>query len=158
MKKIGDFEIVEHGIFYSVNCSALSFEHVVTGFGNNLAEAIYNCLDQMAMRDFDMKDMEKRILEQMSWDVFPIEPSISKKDKYREQKRYVEYYHVSIRWNETHKLPTKGLMRCCIATLDATTRRDIVNCNSCNTLMRVKNGVWENLTIEGEENRKGLIV
>lgn len=144
MRKIGDFEIVDHGIFYSIDCKSESFKYVVTGFGNNPAEAISGCLNQMVMSDFSIEDMEARILEQKGWDEFPISPLINEKDKYREQKRYVKYYHVSICWNEAHKFPIKGLMRCCIATLETIDDScSCTNCESCNARMQIRDGAWE---------------
>ena len=143
MRKIGDFEIVDHGICYSVDCKSNNFSHVATGFGVDMAEAIRDCIVQMRMVDFNIEDIEVRILEQREWDLFPIEPCVDVWDDRRFKNHCVDFYHVSIRWNETHKLPIGGLMRCCIKTLEATTRRDIVNCRWCNTLMQVKNGAWE---------------
>ena len=116
MRKIGDFEIVDHGIIYSIDCKSGSFGHIATGFGNDPAEAINNCIDRMSMKDFDIKDMKMRILEQMGWDAFPTEPCVDVWDNCRSKDHCVDFYHVSIQWNEAHKLPIRigGLMRCCI--------------------------------------------
>lgn len=143
MRKIGDFEIVDHGIQHLnfSGCVSASFEYVVTGFGDNPTEAIHNCLQQMWGRDFNIEDMEARILEQMDWDVLPTSPFVDGNDE-----KCHDYYHVSIRWNEAHKLPVRiwGLMRCCIATLGLTTKREgILYCQQCNTLMQVRDGYWE---------------
>lgn len=103
MKKIGDFEIVDHGILYFVDCQNDNFCHTATGIGCNMKEAIHDCVNQMWMADFDTEGMEKRILEQMGQDAFPTTPSI---DKRQEKEKCEYYYQVSIQWNETHRLPT----------------------------------------------------
>ena len=81
----------------------------------------------------------------MGWDKFPTQPTVDIvnsecKEKYK--------YIVSIRWNETHKLPIRigGLMRCCIATLEMMSggnEGDIINCISCQSQMQVHDGAWE---------------
>ena len=103
MKRIGDFEIVNHGIQYSVDCKNESFSHIVIGIGCDMAEAICDCIAQMKMIDFNIEGIEKRILEQMNLDVFPTEPYVDMWDNRRFKDHCVDFYHVSIHWNETHK-------------------------------------------------------
>ena len=108
MKRIGDFEIVDHGI-HCVDfprcefLSSESFNHTANGIGNDPAEAICDCIAQMQMIDFNIEDMEKRILEQMNWEKFPTQPSIDPEE--REKRDY--HYRISILWNEAHKLPIR---------------------------------------------------
>ncbi len=104
MKTIADFELVDHGIEHSQyfqGCGAYGtfFQHVVTGIGDNPAEAIDDCLEQIAMDDFETEDMDKRILEQESWKEMPLTPNTD--ELHEENKESEMYYHVSIRWNET---------------------------------------------------------
>ena len=148
MKKIDDFEIVNHGIMYSVDCDSGDFDHSITGFGENFAEAICDCIESMKKSDFNIKGFEKRILEQMDWDSFPTEPFVDVWDNRRFKNHCKSFYHVSVRWNETHKLPIRigGLMRCCIYAIEEMNsgkEGDIINCKHCNSSMQVKNGAWE---------------
>lgn len=107
MATIKDFELIDHGIVHSqyfqgcgVTCT--DFENVATGIGDNPAEAIDDCLEQMAAcGDWDTNDLEKRIMAQEGWDRFPTEPSVPYDDGTGEGD-YTDnetYYHVSIRWN-----------------------------------------------------------
>ncbi|MHC4399436.1 MAG: hypothetical protein ACYTG0_07140, partial [Planctomycetota bacterium] len=72
------------------------FENVVNGIGDNPAEAIDDCLEQIAQCDFDTEGMEARIMEQEGWEALPTTPDV--------QTIYGDiediYYHVSMRWNE----------------------------------------------------------
>jgi len=68
-KPIVEFEVVDHGIdheqyFQGCGVAFTEFEDVVTGIGDNPAEAIDDALEQLAMNDWDVDGMEKRILEQ----------------------------------------------------------------------------------------------
>ena len=99
MRKIGDFEIVDHGIhgigeFQGCEFPFESFNHIATGIGNDMAEAIHDCINQMRMVDFNVENMNIRILEQRGWDLFPTEPCID-----RRIERCDFFYHVLIRWN-----------------------------------------------------------
>ncbi|KKK79310.1 hypothetical protein LCGC14_2834780, partial [marine sediment metagenome] len=56
MKTISNFELVGHGIEHSQyfqGCDEATFSHVVTGIGVHPAEAIDDCLEQIAMNDFE---------------------------------------------------------------------------------------------------------
>jgi hypothetical protein len=100
-KQIGDFELVDHGIehaqyFQGCGVAFTSFEHVVTGTGDNPAAAIDDCLELVAQAGFDTEDMVTRIKAQEGLEALPTTPDI--------QAIYgsIEdiYYFVSIRWNE----------------------------------------------------------
>uniref|UniRef100_A0A6M3LHN1 Uncharacterized protein n=1 Tax=viral metagenome TaxID=1070528 RepID=A0A6M3LHN1_9ZZZZ len=100
MKPITECELVNHGIehsqyFQGCGVAFTRFTHIVTGIGDTPAEAIDDCLEQIAQAGFDTEGMEKRILEQEGWEVLPTTPN--------RQTLYGSideiYYHVSIRWN-----------------------------------------------------------
>lgn len=66
--KIGDFEIVNHGIeneqyFQGCGVAYTQFNKIVTGIGDSLYEAIDDCLDQIAMSDDidNIDEIEKEI-------------------------------------------------------------------------------------------------
>ena len=68
-KRIGEFELIDHGIehsqyFQGCGVAFTWFANVVTGIGDNPAEAIDDCLEERAMNGFDVEGMEARILEQ----------------------------------------------------------------------------------------------
>jgi len=97
---VKNFEVIDHGIehtqyFQGCGVSFSPFTNVVTGIGDNPAEAIDDCLEQMATNGCDVPGMEKRILEQEGWDIMPTTPD--------RQTIYGDideiYCHVSIRWN-----------------------------------------------------------
>jgi hypothetical protein len=98
--EIGEFEVIDHGIelsrcFQGCGIAFTSFENVATGIGSNPAEAVDDCLGQVAQAGFDTEGMETRIMEQEGWGALPTTPDV--------QAIYgnIEdiYYHVSIRWN-----------------------------------------------------------
>ena len=110
MKTIDDFELVDHGIehsqfFQGCGVAYTNFEHVVTGIGDNPAEAIGDCLEQMAMNDFETENMEARIAEEEYWGNFPLKPSVAEKHPNQSEESEL-HYHVSIRWNEAKTSPT----------------------------------------------------
>jgi hypothetical protein len=100
-KRIGEFELIDHGIehsqyFQGCGVAFTGFANVVTGIGDNPAEAIDDCLEQVAQAGFDTEGMEARILEQEGWEALPTTP-----DRQAIYGSIDEtYYHVSIRWNE----------------------------------------------------------
>ena len=110
MKRIGDFELVDHGIEHSQYFQGCSrwvgyieyYSHIVTGIGDNLAEAIDDCLEGIAQQDFDVEGMEERILEEEGWTELPTEPEVEYVDENDEccEEDSELHYHVSIRWNE----------------------------------------------------------
>lgn len=81
-KRIADYELIDHGIenssyFQGCGTAFTSFEHVTTGIGDNPAEAIEDCLGQIAQGGFDVEPLEKRILVDERWKAFPVKPSVS---------------------------------------------------------------------------------
>lgn len=100
MQTIGRFELIDHGIegsdyFQGCGVSCTSFGNVVTGIGDNPAEAIDDCLEQIASgTDFNTEGMEQRILAEEGWSELPTAPSVTEEGYSTES-----YYHVSIRWN-----------------------------------------------------------
>lgn len=112
MRTIGEFELVDHGMeypqyFQGCEVAFTGFANVVTGIGDNPAEAIIDCLFQIGQADWisPEKSMEARILEQEGWEVLPTEPSVLAKfpvdGEGEEGDGECElYYRVSIRWNE----------------------------------------------------------
>ncbi len=107
-KRIGEFELIDHGIEHSQyfqGCGVVftSFENVVTGIGGNLAEAIDDCLEQVAQAGFETEGMEARIMEQEGWDALPKEPEVQFNGDDSEVLNNELYYHISIRWNTQEK-------------------------------------------------------
>ena len=103
-KRIGKFELIDHGIehsqyFQGCGVAFTGFENVATGIGGNPAEAIDDCLEQIAQAGFDTEGMEARIIAQEGWEALPTTPDV--------QAIYgnIEdlYYHVSIRWSEKER-------------------------------------------------------
>ncbi len=119
---IGDFKLIDHGIEHSqyfqvgnlVNkiprgdslvpvvyrtkgCGVAykSFENVVTGIGDNPAEAIDDCLERITQAGFSTENMKTRIMAQKGWEALPKSPSITEEGYSTET-----YYYVSICWNE----------------------------------------------------------
>ena len=68
-KTVVEFEIVDHGIaheqyFQGCGVAFTEFDEVVTGIGDNPAEAIDDCLEQMASNGWETDGMEARIIAQ----------------------------------------------------------------------------------------------
>ena len=112
-KNIGEFQLVDHGIeniqyFSGCGVSFTNFEEVTTGIGNNLEQAIDDCLEQMAMNGWNVDNMVSRIKEQidlglMVWEEIPETPSVvHERDAYGDD----TYYHVSIQWNAREAVVT----------------------------------------------------
>ena len=65
MKPINDFELIHHGMMYSdyfQGCGTSTYQDIATGIGDNLTEAIDDCLEQLAER-WNVENMEARIVE-----------------------------------------------------------------------------------------------
>lgn len=112
MDNIGKFELIDHGIEHSqyfqgcgityADWDHTGWENVVTGIGDNPAEAINDCLEQMAMGGDDVKGMEARIMGQEGWEQFPDTPFVCGECEGAELEECQGcelHYHVSIRWN-----------------------------------------------------------
>ena len=102
-KRIGEFELIDHGIehsqyFQGCGVAFTGFANVVTGIGDNPAEAIDDCLEQVAQAGFDTEGMEARILEQEGLKAIPTTPSVAV--EFRCDETGEVHYHASIRWNE----------------------------------------------------------
>jgi hypothetical protein len=96
-----EYELVDHGIehsqyFQGCGTSGTPFDVAVTGIGNNPAEAIEDCLEQVATIgiDVDAEALEAQILADNEWKEFPTEPAVEDADEDSEL-----HYHVSIRLN-----------------------------------------------------------
>ena len=102
MRTIGEFELIDHGIehsqyFQGCGVAFTRFDNVTTGIGDNPAEAIDDCLEQVAQAGFDTEGMEAQIMAQEGLKAIPTTPSVLE-----EWGGECElYYHVSIRWNES---------------------------------------------------------
>lgn len=105
-----EYEIVDHGIehdqyFQGCGTAFTDFDCVVTGNGDNFAEAVEDCLGQIAEqyseKEINVDLLEKQILEDNELEEFPNSPSVSV--MYKEEIEYGEdiemYYYVSIRFN-----------------------------------------------------------
>jgi len=95
--------LIDHGLehsqyFQGCGVAFTRFADVVTGIGDTPADAIDDCLEQIAMNGFDTEGMEARIMEQEGWDALPEKPSRVHCGNYCDAEDI--YYHVSIRWNE----------------------------------------------------------
>jgi len=103
-KRIGEFELIDHGIehsqyFQGCKAALTQFANAATGIGDNPAEAINDCLEQVEQAGFDTEGMETRIMEQEGWKVLPTMLSVA--DEFiRCDETGEMYYHVSILWNE----------------------------------------------------------
>lgn len=111
MKRIGQFELIDHGIensqyFQGCGTAYTKFTDVATGIGDNPAEAIEDALDQLAQADWDVEDLAPRILAAEGWKEFPTEPSVGEcypidDDGIVDFDGECDlYYHVSIRVSE----------------------------------------------------------
>jgi hypothetical protein len=115
---IGEYQIVDHGIdgsqyFPGCGTAYTPFENVVTGIGDNPAEALDDCLEQIACDDFDAEALEKRILADNDLKEFPTSPSVQEEIESRRPAKDDDdesegeedsdpsdlYYYLSIRWN-----------------------------------------------------------
>lgn len=112
MTTIKDFELIDHGIehsqyFQGCGVTCASFENVAIGIGDNPAEAINDCLGQIATQegDLDTGGLETRIKTEEKWEDFPRSPSVcggcEDRDagKWRRCETCEIHYYVSIRWN-----------------------------------------------------------
>ena len=102
-KRIGEFELIDHGIehsqyFQGCGVAFTRFANVATGIGDDPAEAIDDCLEQVATDGWDTEGMEARIMAQEGWEALPTTPSVAAEFGCDETGEV--YYHVSIRWNE----------------------------------------------------------
>lgn len=104
MKKVSDFELVDHGIegsqyFQGCGTSHTPFAYVVTGCGDNPREALDDALEIAAQGDpsIDVADLERRILEEEGVEAFPETPSASEGTE--EDEESDTYYYLSIRYN-----------------------------------------------------------
>jgi len=118
-KRIGEFELIDHGIehsqyFQGCGVAFTRFANVATGIGDNPAEAIDDCLEQVATDGWDTEGMEARIMAQEGLKAIPTTPSVAAEFGCDETGE--AHYHVSIRWNEA------GATRC-----DACGRTDCRN-------------------------------
>ena len=114
MRKVESFELVDHGIEpsqYFPGCWAAftPYTDVVTGIGDNPAEAIKDCLEQMANYDgftlVDLEELDRRMLESEYQTEWPTEPSVCGPCEYKggvyeatECDGCEMHYRISIRW------------------------------------------------------------
>lgn len=96
-KPIVEFQILDHGIEHSQyfpGCGFLpEFRDVATGIGMNAAEAIDDCLEQLACKDWEVDGMEQRILRQE----LPGKRKLPTKPAVTSRHGDEVYYHLSIR-------------------------------------------------------------
>lgn len=116
-KLVADYQLIDHGIdgsqyFTGCGTAFTKYTHCVTGIGENPAEAIEDCLEQIACGDGDVdtEELEARILSDEGWTEFPTSPSVAEQYPAEEpcgdcdQGIDTDYsnelhYHVSIRYN-----------------------------------------------------------
>ena len=98
-KTVSAYELIDHGIdasqyFQGCGTAFTRFSRVVTGCGDNPAEAIEDALEQIACGEdsVDVDALEAQILADEGWREFPTSPSVT--DNSDEL-----YYYVSIRYN-----------------------------------------------------------
>lgn len=105
MKSIGNFELIDHGIeheefFQGCGIAHTEFAHSVTGIGDNPAEAIDDCLEQIAvLEEWRLDNMEDRIMAQKGWKKMPTSPSVTEEGYSTET-----YYYITMRWNPRARL------------------------------------------------------
>ena len=98
MRAIGNFQLVDHGIeheqyFQGCGVAWTEFIDVATGIGSNPAEAIDDCLEQLASAGWEAEGMEKRIIREC---LRPGKRSLPKTPRVS-AKHGDCYYYVSIR-------------------------------------------------------------
>jgi len=106
-KAIGSFEIVDHGIegsqyFEGCGVSFTEFSEVVTGIGDNPAEALADCLEQMGSDGWELDGFEVRILDDIGLGAIPTTPSVSAEYDTDDEEgggNAELWYHLSTRWN-----------------------------------------------------------
>jgi hypothetical protein len=112
-RKVSSYELVDHGIenpqyFQGCGTEFTDFDDVVTGIGDNPAEAINDALEAIAQGELniDVEDLEARILADEGWSEFPDTPSVQdyiaencEPDDDDSDEPPDLYYHVSIRYN-----------------------------------------------------------
>lgn len=103
MPSITSYELIDHGIensqyFQGCGTSYTSFEYVVTGIGDNPAEAIDDCLEQIAANGIDVSTLEARMLADEELIEWPTSPSVMDQSGVDLDDCDL-YYHVSIRYN-----------------------------------------------------------
>jgi hypothetical protein len=101
--KVDRFQLIDHGIewshyFQGCGTAFTDYDNVVTGIGDNPAEAISDCLDQIGSMGFDADDLEKRMLAEEGLTEWPDYPSVNE-DEDEDEYRELPSYHVSIRWS-----------------------------------------------------------
>lgn len=116
MRKIGDFELVDHGVdgeqyFQGCGTSYTPFEHCATGCGDSAAEAVDDMLESVAQDDFETEGMEKRIMDDLGLTEFPAgdccgeceygdsDDSDDSDEKDAACAECEMHYYVSLRWN-----------------------------------------------------------
>lgn len=102
MANISSYELIDHGIensqyFQGCGTSYTPFEHVVTGIGDNPAEAIDDCLEQIAANGINVSDFESRMLADEKLTEWPTTPVVFYDSDIDDD--WDMYYHVSIRYN-----------------------------------------------------------
>lgn len=95
--------LMDHGIeyfqyFQGCGISYTIFENVVTGVGNNLAEAVDDCLEQVAMNGAMVDGLEEAICKAHGWSELPTTPCVEAEDNSYDEE--APCYHASIRYNE----------------------------------------------------------
>lgn len=91
--KVTEFEVIDLGVeypdyFQGFGVSFTPFDHCTYGIGAYPAEALDDCLEDIAQMDVDVEDLEARILATEGIaPTTPIAPEGA-------------YYHIGIRWNQ----------------------------------------------------------
>ena len=104
LRVVKDYELLDHGIdhaqyFSGCGVAYTSFENVVTGCGENFAEAIEDAFEQIAQASFDVTTLEERIREDEHCDRWPTAPCANEDVSEQDLEGSELYYYVSIRWN-----------------------------------------------------------
>jgi hypothetical protein len=118
-RKIADYELCDLGIensqyFQGFGTSFTGYSECAYGIGDNPAEALDDCLEQIAQMGFDAEALSARI--EADWGPAPFVPSVS--DMREQERGECEdddcegcdaceesdepddcYYHMGIRWN-----------------------------------------------------------
>jgi hypothetical protein len=111
-RKITDFQVYDLGIensqyFQGFGTAFTGYSECAYGIGDNPAEALEDCLEQIAQMGFDADDLAERILQVEG--PAPVTPSVSDlreqeaadcDDECAIEEGYDDcYYHIGIRWN-----------------------------------------------------------
>jgi len=97
LQVVGGLAWVHHADAFPSNPRG-DYQNMVTSINSGLAEAIDDCLEQMAQAGFKTEGVKARIMAQKGWKALP-----DTLPKMYSGNHANLYYHISIRWNPTEE-------------------------------------------------------